>query len=179
MHLWLLIQDAWRAEKIVDKLKIWFMPLGWRPTDVAEKFPVYKITDVYSYQKFNPQISQGLLTWTCFQLAAGLLFISYFFYSIAAIGSPNIFIYGAFVILTVYAYTDLLDRNFYAIVWEGIRCAFGIYLIYDLGDWFGLSKSFAMANQFLIAYFALSFLVTVRFALKHKQEDKQVNAMVV
>ena len=174
MHLWLLTKDAWRARNITDKLKIWFMPLGWRPADVAEKFPVYKITDVYHFQKYNPQISKGLLTWTWFQLLATLLFISYFFYNIAAIGSPNIFIYGAFVILTVYAYTDLLDRNFYAIVWEGIRCAFGIYLIYYLGDWFGLSKSFSMANQLVIFYFVFSMSATVWFALKHRQEDKQL-----
>lgn len=178
MHLWLLIKDAWRAEKIIDKFKIWFMPLGWRPSDVAEKFPVYKITDVYSYQKFNPQVTQGLLAWICFQMITGLLFISYFFYSIAAIGSPNIFIYGGFMILTVYAYTDLLDRNFYAIAWEGIRCAFGIYIIYYLGDWFGLGGSFALANQLLIIYFVFSMSVTVWFALKHKLEEKQGKAVV-
>ena len=152
------------------------MPLGWRPADVAEKFPVYKITDVYHFQKYNPQISKSLLTWTWIQLISTLLFISYFFYNIAAIGSPNIFIYGAFVILTVYAYTDLLDRNFYAIVSEGIRCALGIYLIYYLGDWFGLSKSFSMANQLVIFYFVFSMSATIWFALKHQQEDKQTKA---
>jgi alkylglycerol monooxygenase len=33
-HLWLLIQDAWRARSWWDKLRIWFMPTGWRPADV-------------------------------------------------------------------------------------------------------------------------------------------------
>jgi alkylglycerol monooxygenase len=79
----------------------------------------------------------------------------------------------------VYAYTDLLDRNFYAIAWEAIRCSFGIYTIYYLGDWFGLSKSFAMANQLLIAYFVFSFSITVWFALKHKKEDKLGKALAV
>src|SRR6478736_3812446 len=131
MHLWLLIKDAWRARNITDKLKIWFMPLGWRPADVAEKFPVYKITDVYHFQKYNPQIAKGLLTWTWIQLISTLLFISYFFYNIDAIGS------------------------------EGIRCALGIYLIYYLGDWFGLSKSLPLANQLVIFYFVFSMSATI------------------
>ena len=46
MHMWLLIKDAWHTQNLVDKFKIWFMPLGWRPLDVSEKYPVYKIEDV-------------------------------------------------------------------------------------------------------------------------------------
>ncbi|HAC24986.1 MAG TPA: sterol desaturase, partial [Cytophagales bacterium] len=40
MHLWLLIKDAWHAGNWLDKFRIWFMPLGWRPSDVATRFPV-------------------------------------------------------------------------------------------------------------------------------------------
>ena len=39
-HLWQLIKDAWNAEKFLDKVKIWFMPTGWRPDSVKEKFPL-------------------------------------------------------------------------------------------------------------------------------------------
>ncbi|MEL6257067.1 MAG: sterol desaturase family protein, partial [Bacteroidota bacterium] len=53
MHVWLLMKDAWRANSWWDKLRIWFMPLGWRPEDVKEKYPVYKIEDVYNYEKYD------------------------------------------------------------------------------------------------------------------------------
>ena len=33
-HIWQLIKDAWYADSIIDKLRIWFMPTGWRPDDV-------------------------------------------------------------------------------------------------------------------------------------------------
>jgi sterol desaturase/sphingolipid hydroxylase (fatty acid hydroxylase superfamily) len=33
-HIWLLIKDAWRARSIWDKIRIWWMPTGWRPADV-------------------------------------------------------------------------------------------------------------------------------------------------
>jgi alkylglycerol monooxygenase len=36
-HLTLLVKDAWRTNPACwDKFRIWFMPTGWRPADVAE-----------------------------------------------------------------------------------------------------------------------------------------------
>ena len=32
-HGWLLIKDAWRTRSLWDKIRIWFMPTGWRPDD--------------------------------------------------------------------------------------------------------------------------------------------------
>ena len=34
-----LAHDSWHARRWVDKLKVWFMPPGWRPADVAQRFP--------------------------------------------------------------------------------------------------------------------------------------------
>ena len=40
-HLMLLIKDAWRTNNWYDKLRIWFMPTGWRPKDVENEFPAF------------------------------------------------------------------------------------------------------------------------------------------
>ena len=37
---WQLFKDAWHAESWRDKLRIWFMPTGWRPADVQENYPL-------------------------------------------------------------------------------------------------------------------------------------------
>lgn len=34
-----LAHDAWHARRWQDKLKVWFMRPGWRPDDVAQRFP--------------------------------------------------------------------------------------------------------------------------------------------
>jgi hypothetical protein len=34
-----LVHDAWHAQRWQDKLKVFFMPPGWRPADVAQRFP--------------------------------------------------------------------------------------------------------------------------------------------
>ncbi|MBL8328294.1 MAG: sterol desaturase family protein [Rubrivivax sp.] len=36
---WTLAQDSWRAASWADKLRVWFKPPGWRPPDVAARFP--------------------------------------------------------------------------------------------------------------------------------------------
>jgi sterol desaturase/sphingolipid hydroxylase (fatty acid hydroxylase superfamily) len=176
-HLWLLIKDAWRTENVKDKFRIWFMPTGWRPADVIEKYPVEKINDVFHFEKYNPKASYALHVWCWVQLIALLLIISYLFGNIAKIGSPGMFIYGGFVFLFVYALSELMDRRPGAIVWEIIKCMAGLYIIMSTGDWFGISKLYPLALPILGAYFLLSFAVTAFFVYKHYQEDNSLQSL--
>jgi hypothetical protein len=163
-----LIKDAWRAEQWNDKVRVWFMPLGWRPIDVAEKYPVYKIEDVYHFKKYDPKATPSILAWSWAQMIMVLLFISYLFGNIANIGTPDMFIYGAFVFLCVYSYTELLDLNPYAYLWEMIKNAFGMYLLITTGDWFGLQSFIPGTQYFLMGYFILSTIVVWWFCQFNK-----------
>jgi hypothetical protein len=46
-----LWRDAWHTRRWRDKLRIWFMPPGWRPADVASRFPKapFAIEKVHRY----------------------------------------------------------------------------------------------------------------------------------
>jgi sterol desaturase/sphingolipid hydroxylase (fatty acid hydroxylase superfamily)/uncharacterized membrane protein YhhN len=46
-----LAQDSWRARNGLDKLRVWFKPPGWRPADVAARWPkpAFDITQVPLY----------------------------------------------------------------------------------------------------------------------------------
>lgn len=177
MHLWLLVKDAWRANKIVDKLKVWYKPTGWRPTDVAAKYPVYKIEDVYHFEKYNPPASPALNIWSWAQMLGMLFFISYLFGNIAAIGSPDIFFYGGFVFLGVYAYTDLMDRSPYALFWEGLKNCYGLAIIFSTGDWFGAGKLLPGVQYAVAAWLIVSTLVTAYFVVRHRREDATTKAV--
>jgi sterol desaturase/sphingolipid hydroxylase (fatty acid hydroxylase superfamily) len=171
MHLWLLIKDAWYAHSWEDKLRIWFMPLGWRPADVAEKFPVYKVKDVYHFEKYDPKISGGLLTWSWVQMLMTLLLVSYLFGNIAKIGSPGMFWYGAIVFLSIYAFTELLDRSRYALVWEFLKNGLALGIIYVQKDWFGASAMLPGIRFFLVGYFLLSTAICGWWVYKNQSED--------
>jgi sterol desaturase/sphingolipid hydroxylase (fatty acid hydroxylase superfamily) len=174
-HVWLLMQDAWRTKNLKDKFTLWFKPTGYRPPDVTEKYPVHKIEDVYNFEKYHPTSSVALNVWSWIQLILILLFVSYLFGNIAAINKLNgsyVYIYGAFVFLSVYAFTELMDRNRFAIFWEAIKSLFGILVIYRLGDWFGISTHASWINYVLVVYFILSTVITGWFVLQHKNEDE-------
>ncbi|MEO6948497.1 MAG: sterol desaturase family protein [Ginsengibacter sp.] len=174
-HLWLLIQDAWHAEKWKDKFRIWLMPLGWRPADVIEKYPVYKIEDVHHFEKYRPQISPALQWWCWIQLIVLLGILSYFFGNIAYINTLNpyyIYGYGVFIFFYVYAFTDLMDKNSSAIIFEIIKSFVGFYFLYSQQDWFGASKYFQSIIPVLATYLIVSPVVTAIFVRIHHKENK-------
>ncbi len=163
MHLWLLIQDAWRAADWKDKFRIWLMPTGWRPKDVEEKYPVYKIEDPYQFEKYDPVVPAGLQRWSWFQILTCLLLISYLFGNIARIGSPAIFLYGFFIFLMVYAFTELMDNHKDALYWETAKNLLGLGILYYQRDWFGISALSPIIPILLAVYLISSTLVVYYF----------------
>jgi sterol desaturase/sphingolipid hydroxylase (fatty acid hydroxylase superfamily) len=162
-HLWLLITDAWRAEKWQDKLTIWFKPTGWRPENFEERFPVKKITNVTDFEKYGNNYSSKLVYWSIIQVFITLLFVSYLFKNVATIGLPDIFVYGFFIFLTIYSYTELMDVRKMSLVWEGIRFIFSIGILWYYGDWFGLNSFLSFSNFVIIGYFSVSFSMSLYF----------------
>lgn len=49
-----LARDAWHARSWADKLRVWWKPPGWRPDDVARRFPKAAF-DVRTARYFDPQ----------------------------------------------------------------------------------------------------------------------------
>ncbi|MEY3113926.1 MAG: hypothetical protein RL423_105, partial [Bacteroidota bacterium] len=129
MHLWLLMQDAWHTQSWKDKLRVWLMPLGWRPADVVEKYPVYKIEDVYHFEKYDTPAPKGMIIYLWIQLFCLLLIVSYLFGNVASIGLTNMMYYGLFIFAQVYALTEFMDRNPRALIYEVVKnmiCVGGI-----------------------------------------------------
>jgi len=170
-HLWLLILDAWRAGSWRDKLRIWFMPTGWRPEDVERNYPVDKIEDVYNFERYAPPVSGLLKAWSGVQMSSVFIFVLYMFGNLASIGSPGIFLYGAFVFLSVNAYSELMDRNRYAIWWELLKNLYGIVLIAGSGDWFGLNSYIPGGSVIIAGWFVVTTLVTYWIASRETEKN--------
>ncbi len=171
-HLWLLISDAWRAENWKDKLTIWFKPTGWRPENFEERYPVAKITNVFDFSKYGTQYSKLLLFWSVFQLFTTLGLVSYLYLSIANLSIQNIFIYAIFIFISVYSYTELMDTNKYAVIWETIRFAIGIAIIISFGNWFEIDQLIPFGTSIVIAFISSSFLGTLFFVGTNFKSEK-------
>ncbi len=169
-HYFLLISDAWYAKKWQDKFTIWFKPTGWRPDGFEEKYPVAKITNVYDFNKYGVKNSNKIIVWATIQALITLLFVSFLFGNLAKIGFPNIFIYGLFLFLTIYSYTDLMDGNKTALFWESIRLFFGLGILYYYKSWFGMNAIISFSNHIIVGYLIISWFGAAYFVFNGNKE---------
>jgi sterol desaturase/sphingolipid hydroxylase (fatty acid hydroxylase superfamily)/uncharacterized membrane protein YhhN len=57
---WALLKDSWHARSWADKLRVWVKPPGWRPPDVAARFPS-PVFDIQAVQVFHPPMSRRVM----------------------------------------------------------------------------------------------------------------------
>ncbi|RTQ32238.1 hypothetical protein EJP69_23510 [Variovorax gossypii] len=65
---WALAKDSWHARSWADKLRVWIKPPGWRPADVAARFPKPAF-DIARVTRYEPAVSAGV------QWFAGIQFL--------------------------------------------------------------------------------------------------------
>lgn len=162
-HLWLLIQDAWRTNSWWDRLRIWFMPTGWRPADVAEKYPLDYIKDPYQQVKFDTPSSKALHAWAWFQFLLLTFLLLHMLLFLAKIGPANLFIYGGFLFLMIYSYSALMDHDKNAIWLEALKSLTGLAIIYYTGDWFFINEMIPGGMMLMVFYLIMSVFVVAYF----------------
>jgi len=167
-HLWRLIQDAWRTKSYWDKLRIWFMPTGWRPQDVKEKYPVAIIENVYNFRKYQPKTSSLLKAYVLFQLIVTTFLMLFMFYSYSEIGFDGLLLFGAFIFVGIYGYTTLMDRKNYAVWIEVIRGVGGMAMIYFTNDWFGINAYLSIGSYIVALYFLVTIFGGIYFTYFEK-----------
>ena len=172
-HVWRLIKDAWRTKNYWDKLRIWFMPTGWRPADVAVKYPISKIEDVYNFSKYHPKASNALKGYAIFQLLFNTVLMLFMFYNYTEIGFDNLLLYGTFVFVGIYGYTTLMDKKRYALWIELIRGVCGLGFIFLSGDWFGINAYVEWGSVLIGLYFLITVLGGLYFSLVEKSTHPQ------
>ena len=142
-HLWQLIQDAYHTKKLWDKLRIWFMPTGWRPKDVELQFPLDSIKKPREQIKYQTEASLLFIIWSFIQLKVALVLMFHFF-TVIHLQKPELnYIYGGFIIFHVFSFTSALDRKKLSITTEFIKViALSLLLFKQNFMWFGLNANY-------------------------------------
>jgi alkylglycerol monooxygenase len=127
-HFYNLCFDAWHAKHWYDKLRIWFMPTGWRPADVAQRFERPIIEDVYTYQKYDPKSTpvRNAVVFAQFLLAISLLL--YFFAHFSELNTSDRLFSGGLIFVMVMTYTSLMDASRFALAFAGLQIGYIIVL---------------------------------------------------
>jgi sterol desaturase/sphingolipid hydroxylase (fatty acid hydroxylase superfamily) len=172
-HLWRLIQDAWRTKSWKDKLRIWFMPTGWRPEDVKNKYPIQIIENPYQYQKYQTYTSGWFSGLSIVHFIVHLLLILFMFYNYTEIGFENLLLCGLIIFLGILSYTSLMDGSKYAILFEIVRTSLGLWILYSTSDWFGLNDYLAIGSLLVAIYFVASTLISTWILFAASTETKR------
>ena len=172
VHLWQLIKDAIRAQSFWDKIRIWFMPTGWRPEDVKEKYPIKKI-GVYEREKYNPETSDFLKWWSWIQLVVNSLLMYFMLTEFGSFQAEDIMLYSVFLFVSIFAYTTLMDRHVFAIPAEFIKLAIGIWIIYQAGGWYHADSYWSGVSNLVIIYLAASSILTIYFTFFEERKTAE------
>ena len=165
-HLWQLIQDAFHAEKLWDKIRLWFMPTGWRPEDVAEKFPVKTIENPFEQQKYKTKNSRILLGWAYLQMTFSLILMFLMFYMASEHGLFITGLIALFLMVNIFSYTSLMDGKKYSLLADGLKIAILGYIIFHQN--IGILEM-DLSLKIFSGYSIISTLGTLYF-LKTEQE---------
>ena len=157
-HIWRLIKDAWRTNNWLDKLRIWFMPTGWRPEDVKSRFPVKVIEDPYHFKKYKTNPSKSLIYWSVFQLIIITSLMLFMFYNFGEITNSNLLLYGLIIFVGIYSYTSQMDKDKYVIIPTLLYVGLGLYVIINTGDWFGID-TYLISGKYIISFYLIITLI--------------------
>jgi alkylglycerol monooxygenase len=158
-HFWAILCDAWHAKRWVDKLRIWFMPTGWRPKDVAERFPRSIIEDVHNMEKYNPKYTFIQKAIGVFHFTAINIMIHYFLANFAELSVQFRLIFGLIIFTSIFGFTSLMDLHSWAIKFQIFSGCIGLLLLW-IPNAKPLFTELFNLQMGLTIYFAFSLLFT-------------------
>ena len=188
MHLIQLFKDAFRTKKWSNKLKIWFMPTGWRPDDIKVEFPLEIIEKPYEYEKYNTNQDPLIKIWSSFQLLFHLAMQFHLIYLMSYMeidinfSSLSIFeivsqyqlflLYGLFFMTSVWSYTSLMDRSKFSLYMEIIKSIIGTFIIVNFSEVLSIYDGVFVSEYIIFFYFIISLLINSYYQLIVNNKQK-------
>ena len=151
-----LYSDARRAESLWDKLRIWFMRTGWRPADVAAKYPLAKL-DLNQFVKYEVPLSAGQKGYVAGQFALTVVAGSYLLALSTSLTTGLLLACWGWLALSLYSFGVWLENRPAALRWELLRLALNLPLLVSL-ERAGLLP-LASPGWLLVALYSLASLV--------------------
>jgi alkylglycerol monooxygenase len=165
-HLWLLITDAFYTRSWWDKIRIWWMPTGWRPEDMIKDYPVNYVSDVKNQIKYDTDASMTFNIFIIVELFATLGLMLFLFNNLG-----TILLYGILIFASVFAYTSMMDGSRWALT--GILIKVVIAALLWMGwnfKWYNIDLSIPYGTYLMVIYFLASWILTYYFTIVDKAD---------
>jgi sterol desaturase/sphingolipid hydroxylase (fatty acid hydroxylase superfamily) len=132
---WATAKDAWHARRWRDKLLVWVKPPGWRPADVAERFP--KPAFDIQRERFLPPLTRGYMIYSLVQFALLLGMAVQFLDLAKRLPAAELIGYAVFLVLSLVALGALTEGRRVGVALELTRLLATAAVPLLTGGWFG------------------------------------------
>ncbi|KII34466.1 membrane protein [Pseudomonas fluorescens] len=146
--------DARRTESTWDKLRIWFMRTGWRPADVAAKYPMNK-PDLSQFRKFEVPLDGRQQLYVALQFCVYIALGSYLMNLEPSLPTGALVLGWSAVALGLFVLGVALENRPWALKLELLRLASNVPLVW-LAPLVGLWPASAAGWVGLLSYSLLS-----------------------
>ncbi|MFT6756286.1 MAG: alkylglycerol monooxygenase [Chitinophagales bacterium] len=121
IHIYInMAKDIWRTEKASDKFTMLWSRTGWRPTDVADKYPSQK-TNLNDFNKYGPLLNRKAKILLLSQYLLLLFYFSWFMLNLAELSYQARYLNIVIMTLTAIVIGSISDKKQYALAIELIR----------------------------------------------------------
>ena len=155
-YYWTMARDSWHASSWLDKLKVWVAPPGWRPADVAQRFPKPGYDPDRDFERYDPPRRTALSWYVLLQFVALTASNSHFLAVLANETVALNLLYFLFIGATLVILGGVLENRREFVLLEGVRLAAITAVELATGTWFGGTRIGAPVAVF--ALLSLSFL---------------------
>ena len=166
MHLYQLIIDALRTKSVKAKFIIWFKRTGWRPQDVAEKYPIEITEDPSNQIKYTSISTPFLNLWSIFQLIVHVAFQFHIIFLLPKVDLQVLLIYALFCFTSIFSYTSLMDRHWLAIPFELLKISIGLFMIHSQSELLLIYENIQIQSIVIYFYLFTSLIITIYYSIK-------------
>lgn len=165
---WAMFKDSWHARNWLDKLRVWVKPPGWRPADVAMRFP--KPDFDIQHARYDPSISRVLKIYCIVQFGLLLLLGVNFLDAAPKMALVPAAAYAVYLVYSLWALGFLLEGRRIGVWMELLRTAGTAVLVAMSRRWFGvehLDAQVAVAMATVFGVGAVVLLLVASYDRRH------------
>ena len=169
-HFCILFRDAWYTKNWSSKIKIWFMPTGWRPKDVIDRFPLVSRKSK-PLLRYNPNYTKNWKFVAIFHfnfLVYLLIFLLSHFSELETLFKLS---YGFLIMGSIFGFTALMDLHSWAPLFEQFRGSMAIVFMIIPQNQF-LFDTYPISYVMFILYFIVT--VCIGFWAKRQAPDRRL-----
>jgi hypothetical protein len=148
----ILARDAWDAPYFWDKLRIWFMPTGWRPRGLPEK--EYTEMTPENHEPYRSIMFRGAKPYLVSQVMFGLYFVMVIMSNHSGWTAAERWLGAGMLWWMVFNWAGIMESKRWAMFSEMARLAGTAAVLLVCNNWYGQPLAFALVIGLALVFFS-------------------------